>query len=165
MDRYFNYWVNLMTRHGQDFVIFPLQNHLILQHNRKQYNKVSLYSNQISQSRLRSRFPYLTENGLDLMNRLLTYDPLTRITAEEALLHPYFIDSPVPQDPALFPTFPSKGAGEKKHKFISPRAPHASHADKVGEEEVEDEEVMDEEALRKALNAHSHETSGFRLRY
>ncbi|KAJ3079840.1 hypothetical protein HK102_003476, partial [Quaeritorhiza haematococci] len=65
-------------------------------------------------NRLRSRFAYLTENGLDLLSKLLTYDPDKRITAEEALRHPYFTESPLPKDPSLFPTFPSKGAGEKR---------------------------------------------------
>ncbi|RKP39472.1 kinase-like domain-containing protein [Dimargaris cristalligena] len=63
--------------------------------------------------KLRTRFMTLTENGLDLLSRLLTYDPAQRITAEEALEHPYFRESPLPQDPSLFPTWPSKSSGEK----------------------------------------------------
>jgi cell division cycle 2-like protein len=39
---------------------------------------------------LRSKFKYATANTIDLLSRLLTYDPKQRITAEEALRHPYF---------------------------------------------------------------------------
>jgi cell division cycle 2-like protein len=38
----------------------------------------------------RSKFPHLSMNGIDLLMSLLTYDPEQRITAEEALQHPYF---------------------------------------------------------------------------
>jgi cell division cycle 2-like protein len=47
------------------------------------------------------------------MNKLLTYDPEKRITAEEALKHPYFTESPLPKDPNLFNSFPSVANGEK----------------------------------------------------
>jgi len=43
-----------------------------------------------SYNNLRSKFLYLTEAGIDLMSKLLTYDPKKRISAEEALNHPYF---------------------------------------------------------------------------
>ena len=38
----------------------------------------------------RQKFPYLSNAGLDLMMNMLTYDPEMRISAEEALQHPYF---------------------------------------------------------------------------
>ncbi|ORZ18791.1 kinase-like domain-containing protein [Absidia repens] len=76
---------------------------------------------------IRSRFPYLTEAGMDLMMKLLCYDPEQRITAEQALKHPYFSESPLPKDPALFPSWPSKGSGEKKRTY-SPSAPQVAHA-------------------------------------
>jgi cell division cycle 2-like protein len=38
----------------------------------------------------RQKFPFLTIAGIDLLSSLLTYDPERRITAEEALQHPYF---------------------------------------------------------------------------
>lgn len=49
---------------------------------------LSLPSPQPPQFRL--KFPYLTSAGIDLLMSLLTYDPARRITAEEALQHPYF---------------------------------------------------------------------------
>lgn len=39
---------------------------------------------------LRQRFQYMTAAGIDLLMSLLTYDPERRISAEEALQHPYF---------------------------------------------------------------------------
>ncbi|KAI0335378.1 Pkinase-domain-containing protein [Cubamyces sp. BRFM 1775] len=72
---------------------------------------------------LRQKFPYITNAGLDLMSRLLTYDPDTRISAEEALKHPYFSESPLPKHPDLFSSFPSAAAGEKRRKPDSPSAP------------------------------------------
>jgi cell division cycle 2-like protein len=71
---------------------------------------------------LRTSFPYLTENGLDLLSKLLAYDPKSRITATEALSHPFFKESPVAKHPDMFPSFPSKSAGEKRH-VNSPSAP------------------------------------------
>ena len=38
----------------------------------------------------RQRFQYMTMAGIDLLMSLLTYDPERRISAEEALGHPYF---------------------------------------------------------------------------
>lgn len=38
----------------------------------------------------RQKFQYMTTAGIDLLMSLLTYDPERRITAEEALQHPYF---------------------------------------------------------------------------
>jgi cell division cycle 2-like protein len=43
-----------------------------------------------SHSRLRTRFPALSPAGLDLLGGLLTWDPEIRLTARQALQHPYF---------------------------------------------------------------------------
>ncbi|KAF8898575.1 Pkinase-domain-containing protein [Infundibulicybe gibba] len=75
----------------------------------------------------RQKFQYMTTAGIDLLMSLLTYDPERRITAEEALLHPYFSESPLPKHPDLFGSFPSAAAGEKRRKpFDSPSAPRAA---------------------------------------
>lgn len=41
---------------------------------------------------LASVVPELNEQGIDLMSKMLQYDPAKRIHATEALLHPYFAD-------------------------------------------------------------------------
>ncbi|XP_053593604.1 cyclin-dependent kinase 11B isoform X2 [Microplitis demolitor] len=50
----------------------------------------------------------LSDNGMDLLCKMLTYDPAQRITAEDALQHPYFTESPLPIEPSMFPTWPAK---------------------------------------------------------
>ncbi|ORX90494.1 Pkinase-domain-containing protein [Basidiobolus meristosporus CBS 931.73] len=106
---------------------------------------------------LRNRFPYVTESGLDLLSKLLTYDPEKRITAEEALQHPYFKESPLPKDPSMFPTWPSKGAGERRRSCASPSAPQAAH----GMENLDEEERG---ILNSILDYQGTESMGFRLR-
>ncbi|KAG1049449.1 hypothetical protein G6F46_004556 [Rhizopus delemar] len=103
-------------------------------------------------SNLRSKFTNLTQAGLDLLSKFLTYDPAKRITAEQALKHPYFTEAPAPKDPALFPTWPSKGSGHKKRAF-SPSAPAAAHG------------KHDEDAgLEGTIFGGQSDTAGFRLK-
>lgn len=74
-------------------------------------------------STLRQKFSrQCTEAGIDLLQRLLTYDPRRRITAEEALRHPWFKESPAPAHPDTFGSFPSIAAGERR-RDPSPNAP------------------------------------------
>ena len=49
----------------------------------------------------------LSDNGCDLFNRLLCFDPDSRITTREALAHPFFKEAPLPQTKENMPTFPS----------------------------------------------------------
>ncbi|XP_021759372.1 cyclin-dependent kinase G-2-like isoform X2 [Chenopodium quinoa] len=51
--------------------------------------------------------PALSDSGLDLLSRLLTYDPEMRITAKEALSHPWFQEVPLPNSKEFMPTFPA----------------------------------------------------------
>ncbi|WFC99916.1 cyclin-dependent kinase [Malassezia yamatoensis] len=76
-----------------------------------------------SQSHLPHQFRYCTAATLDLLERFLTYDPRRRISAQEALQHHYFLESPAPAHPDTFGSFPSTAAGEKR-RHASPDAPH-----------------------------------------
>ncbi|PVV00734.1 hypothetical protein BB560_004872 [Smittium megazygosporum] len=82
-----------------------------------------------SHSKLREKFLNLTQNGIDLLSKMLDFNPKTRISASEALNHPYFRESPYPKDPSLFPTWPSKSSGEIRKAYNSPSAP--KHDDDV----------------------------------
>ncbi|KAF8973717.1 kinase-like domain-containing protein [Flammula alnicola] len=96
---------------------------------------LSLPSSQPHQ--FRQKFQYLTSAGLDLLMSLLTYDPERRISAEEALEHPYFTESPLPKHPDLFGSFPSAAAGEKRRKpFESPTAPRGANYNVFNESNI-----------------------------
>ncbi|KAJ1669814.1 hypothetical protein GGF44_004858 [Coemansia sp. RSA 1694] len=58
--------------------------------------------------RMRACDVEMTEHAMDLLARMLALDPKQRITAEEALNHPYFAEAPPPKDPSMFPTWPQK---------------------------------------------------------
>lgn len=70
-----------------------------------------------SRSKLREKFPKvalhgstppLTDAGFDLLARLLALDPAQRISAQEALEHPWFAEPPRPKAPIEMPTFAEK---------------------------------------------------------
>ena len=56
-------------------------------------------------NKLRQKFPRdstgLSDNGFELLNRMLTYDPSKRFTCSEALNHPFFEEYPPPQRPVF----------------------------------------------------------------
>lgn len=73
-------------------------------------------------NRLREKFPAvsftggltLSEAGFDLLNRMLTYDPETRISAEDALNHEWFCEVPLPQSRDSMPTFHSLNEQDRR---------------------------------------------------
>lgn len=75
-----------------------------------------------SRNHLSHHFRYCTEATQDLLQRMLTYDPSRRITAEEALQHPYFHESPPPAHPDSFGSFPYAAPGDRP-RHGSPAAP------------------------------------------
>lgn len=87
-------------------------------------------------SRLREKFPrasyhggvYLSDLGFDLLEKMLTYDPAARISAVDALKHPYFEEFPKAYDPSMMRSFPSLNEdGESRatrHKLKSGIDPH-----------------------------------------
>ncbi|KAL4794724.1 kinase-like domain-containing protein [Aspergillus venezuelensis] len=71
----------------------------------------------------RSKFPFLTNNGLQLLSSLLALNPASRPTAAECLAHSYFKEDPRPKPKEMFPTFPSKAGMEKRRRKETPEAP------------------------------------------
>ncbi|CAH1155862.1 unnamed protein product [Phaedon cochleariae] len=75
-------------------------------------------------SNLRGKFNTLSEIGLGMLIKFLTYDPAQRVTAEKAMEHGYFTEPPLPIDPAMFPTWPAKSElGQKRALAASPKPP------------------------------------------
>jgi len=52
---------------------------------------------------LKDIFPSVPEQAIDLLQKLLALDPLNRISAQEALDHPYFKSLPAPCNPSELP--------------------------------------------------------------
>lgn len=72
---------------------------------------------------------FVSDQGIHLLQAMLTMDPSKRITAAEALQHPWFKESPPPADPRLLPAFPSahdKNSNAGRHIITPEEAlPHA----------------------------------------
>ena len=54
-----------------------------------------------SRRTFRCSTPTLCANGIDLLERMLAYEPYKRITSRAAMAHPYFADL----DRSLLPTY------------------------------------------------------------
>lgn len=76
-----------------------------------EYSKIKQERPYPAESALRKRFRELSDNGFDLLARMLTMDPAKRITAAEALSHPYFKQNPIPGDNALDVPVGTSGIG------------------------------------------------------
>lgn len=62
--------------------------------------------------------PDLSESGLDLLNKLLTYDPAKRISADAALNHEWFREVPLPKSKEFMPTFPAQHAQDRRVRRV-----------------------------------------------
>lgn len=72
---------------------------------------------------LRSKFPGISETAYDLLSKLLNLDPTARITAAEALEHPYFTSTtPKPGDNSLDFKFSNGTSVNLKFPVDKPRA-------------------------------------------
>lgn len=86
--------------------------------------KVNFVKHQYNQ--LRKKFPatsftgspVLSDAGFDLLNRLLTYDPEKRITADAALKHEWFREVPLPKSKEFMPTFPAQHAQDRRMRRV-----------------------------------------------
>ncbi|KAL7108302.1 hypothetical protein ACP275_06G104300 [Erythranthe tilingii] len=57
-----------------------------------------------------------SDAGFDLLNKLLTYDPEKRITAEAALRHEWFREVPLPKSKEFMPTFPAENEQDRRRR-------------------------------------------------
>ncbi|KAF1883197.1 hypothetical protein Lal_00003381 [Lupinus albus] len=71
---------------------------------------------------LRSLFPIASDDALDLLSKMFTYDPKVRISAQQALEHRYFTSAPLPTDPDKLPR-PAPKREPKASDFDSHEGP------------------------------------------
>lgn len=102
---------------------------------------------------LRSLFPMASDDALDLLSKMFTYDPGARISIQQVLEHRYFSSAPPPTDPAKLRRPPSKGDSfSSKYMDIDPQeGPKVlSPARKFRRVMSQPEGVAQEENIREA---------------
>ncbi|CAI9099443.1 OLC1v1036269C1 [Oldenlandia corymbosa var. corymbosa] len=57
----------------------------------------------VARQPLHTLFPMATDDALDLLSKMFTYDPETRISAQQALQHRYFSSGPLSMEPDSLP--------------------------------------------------------------
>jgi cell division cycle 2-like protein len=80
--------------------------------------------------------PVLSINGLDLLKRLLSLNPLQRISSLESLQHPWFQEIQFPEKNYTMPIFPSTTALDFKHRFKVRYADPLERAILLGKQKV-----------------------------
>lgn len=110
-------------------------------------------------NRLKTKFGHLTDQGIDLMNKFLTFNPAKRTTAEDAMSHAFFREMPVAIDPSMFPTWPAKSELGHRKAAPSPKPPSGGHQFKGLDEDTAGFFLGGGDARRQPLGA------GFSLRF
>ncbi|KAF8362638.1 cdk-11.1 [Pristionchus pacificus] len=112
-------------------------------------------------NQLRKSFPakVLSENGFRLLNELLRYDPVERITAENALLSDWFKENPEPIAREMFPTFPAKSEQGKR----PPTAPAPKPVNFLPEVSAEHSRLLKD--LNVGLDQAATAAKGFTLKF
>lgn len=100
-----------------------------------------------------TKYPYLTNAGLELLADLVSLNPTARPSASEVLSHPYFREDPRPKAKEMFPTFPSKAGQERRRRRTTPQAPARGAAPQLA---IDD--------LANAFNEEKQHGAGFALR-
>ena len=84
--------------------------------------------------RLRDTFTGAGDDVLDLLQQLLAFDPAQRLTAAQALRHPYFVNAPRPTAPERLPRCapaqaPAVAGTKRPRDGEPPRRPDADAPD------------------------------------
>ncbi|KCV68294.1 CMGC/CDK protein kinase [Fonticula alba] len=99
--------------------------------------------------------PLVTEETIALLSALLTYDPAKRLTARDALNHPYFSEDPPAISPSLFPRLPSHKTYESRRRQREEDDDYSGGAEarRPRRHDPDDERIHTVEQLRALVEA------------